>query len=120
MRHGIHTTTGLAWHCDMGAEILALHVRSLAEAGGHTFVASSWTIYRELATSYPEVLRALLDPRWPIQVLVTTPFLAFDFVIPLLLTFPLGAGLISTLGSGRAIHPDTSLRRCCTSPKTRS
>ncbi|KAL2152324.1 hypothetical protein VTH82DRAFT_5508 [Thermothelomyces myriococcoides] len=68
MRHGIHTTTGLAWHCDMGADVLALHVRSLPESGGNTFVASSWTIYKELAKSYPTVLKALCDANWPIQV----------------------------------------------------
>lgn len=54
----------------MGADVLALHVRSLAEAGGNTFVASSWTIYKELAASYPETLKTLCDPNWPIQVLV--------------------------------------------------
>lgn len=57
-----------AWHCDMGADVLALHVRSLPESGGNTFVASSWTIYKELAKSYPTVLKALCDANWPIQV----------------------------------------------------
>jgi hypothetical protein len=57
-----------AWHCDMGTDILALHVRSLAETGGSTFVSSSWTIYKELVASYPEILKALCDPSWPIQV----------------------------------------------------
>ncbi|KAK4100171.1 Clavaminate synthase-like protein [Parathielavia hyrcaniae] len=68
MRHGIHTTSGLAWHCDMGTDLLALHIRSLAAAGGSTFVASSWTIYKELVVAYPEVLKALVEPSWPIQV----------------------------------------------------
>ncbi|KAK4114827.1 Clavaminate synthase-like protein [Canariomyces notabilis] len=68
LRHGIHTTSGLTWHCDMGTDVLALHVRSLAEAGGNTYVASSWTIYKELAASYPEVLEALCHANWPIQV----------------------------------------------------
>ncbi|AEO63174.1 uncharacterized protein THITE_2042740 [Thermothielavioides terrestris NRRL 8126] len=63
-----HVTDSKPWHCDMGADILALHVRSLAETGGDTFVASSWTIYKELAASYPEALAALCDPSWPIQV----------------------------------------------------
>jgi hypothetical protein len=52
----------------MGTNILALHVRSLAEKGGSTFVSSSWTIYKELVASYPEVLKALCEPGWPIQV----------------------------------------------------
>ncbi|KAG7289406.1 hypothetical protein NEMBOFW57_005777 [Staphylotrichum longicolle] len=68
MRHGIHTTTGLAWHCDMGTDVLALHVRSLAETGGSTFVSPSWSIYKELAASYPEALKDLCDPNWPIQL----------------------------------------------------
>jgi len=68
LRHGIHTNTGLAWHNDMGADTIALHVRSLAEEGGNTFVASSWTIYRELVTSFPQVLELLCEPCWPIQV----------------------------------------------------
>lgn len=54
----------------MGADVLALHVRSLAETGGNTFVASSWTIYMELARSYPDALKTLSDPSWPIQVYV--------------------------------------------------
>ncbi len=52
----------------MGTDVLALHVRSLAEAGGDTFVSSSWTIYKELVSSYPEALKALCDANWPIQV----------------------------------------------------
>lgn len=54
----------------MGADVLALHARSVAETGGNTFVASSWTIYKELAASYPEALEALRHPSWPIQVSV--------------------------------------------------
>lgn len=57
-----------AWHCDMGTDVLALHVRSLAETGGNTFVSPSWSIYKELAASYPEALKDLCDPSWPIQV----------------------------------------------------
>jgi hypothetical protein len=54
----------------MGTDVLALHVRSIAEAGGDTFVASAWTIYKELSVSYPDVLKELCQPSWPIQVLV--------------------------------------------------
>ncbi|KAJ4409470.1 hypothetical protein N0V85_004086 [Neurospora sp. IMI 360204] len=68
LRHGIHTNTGLAWHNDMGTDTIALHIRSLAEEGGNTFVAASWTIYGELMTSYPQVLELLCEPCWPIQV----------------------------------------------------
>jgi len=68
LRLSLLTMCGQAWHCDMGTDILALHVRSLPMGGGSTFVASSWTIYRELVASYPTVLEALCDPSWPIQV----------------------------------------------------
>jgi hypothetical protein len=54
----------------MGADILALHARALAETGGNTFVASSWTIYKELAASYPAALETLRHANWPIQVSV--------------------------------------------------
>jgi Taurine catabolism dioxygenase TauD, TfdA family len=54
----------------MGADILCLHVRTVAEHGGATFVASSWTIYKELMMSYPEVAELLSQPVWPIQTLV--------------------------------------------------
>jgi hypothetical protein len=67
----------------MGTDVLALHVRSLAEAGGNTYVASSWTIYKELAASYPEVLEALCHANWPIQVSVNAfSCSCFDSVTP--------------------------------------
>ncbi|KAK3906362.1 hypothetical protein C8A05DRAFT_40786 [Staphylotrichum tortipilum] len=67
-RHGIHTTTGLPWHCDLGTEVLALHVRGLPKSGGDTFISSSWAIYEELKASNPETLKALQARDWPIQV----------------------------------------------------
>jgi hypothetical protein len=57
----------------MGTDVLALHVRSLAETGGNTFITSSWAIYKELVASYPTALEALSDASWPIQVLVLNP-----------------------------------------------
>ncbi|KAK4181521.1 hypothetical protein QBC36DRAFT_84202 [Triangularia setosa] len=68
LRHGIHTNSSLMWHCDMGVDILALHVRSLAERGGDTFIASSFTIVKELKFLYPHVIQALQEVAWPIQV----------------------------------------------------
>jgi len=52
----------------MGAEVLALHVRALPKSGGGTFVSPSWTIYEELKASYPEALKTLQAPNWPVQV----------------------------------------------------
>lgn len=64
----------------MGTDVIALHVRSLAEEGGNTFVASSWTIYKELATSYPQALELLCEPCWPIQVYVPGNLVVFRLV----------------------------------------
>jgi len=68
LRHGIHTNSGLAWHSDWGIDILSLHVRALADKGGDTFVASSWTICRELMLAFPGVIETLQQPCWPVQV----------------------------------------------------
>ncbi|KAL2268901.1 hypothetical protein VTJ83DRAFT_3747 [Remersonia thermophila] len=103
MRHGIHTTTGLAWHCDMGTEVLALHVRSKAHAGGDTYVASAWTIYKELMASYPDVLEQLCDPSWPIQVSVNPPKY---FVAPLM---HISDKVLISVDPGRlGLHPATA------------
>ncbi|KAK3297181.1 uncharacterized protein B0H64DRAFT_119847 [Chaetomium fimeti] len=104
MRHGIHTTTSLAWHCDMGADILALHARSLAETGGNTFVASSWTIYKELAASYPEALDTLRDPSWPIQVSGNPP----RYILAPLLHVSEDKVLISVDPGRLGLHPATA------------
>ncbi|KAK0735390.1 hypothetical protein B0T21DRAFT_185501 [Apiosordaria backusii] len=68
LRHGIHTNSSLMWHCDMGVDILSLHVRSLAERGGDTWIASSFTIVKELARFYPHVIPVLQEVAWPIQI----------------------------------------------------
>ncbi|KAK7999064.1 hypothetical protein PG991_014739 [Apiospora marii] len=66
-RHGIHTNFGLPHHCDMGSDILSLHIRKTAEIGGRLCVASSHTVYNELARSDPSTLRTLMEPNWPVQ-----------------------------------------------------
>ncbi|KAK3995580.1 hypothetical protein QBC44DRAFT_19514 [Cladorrhinum sp. PSN332] len=66
-RHGIHTPAGLEWHTDMGPDILALHVRSLAEQGGDTYIAPSFTIYQELVKEHPEMVEILRRP-FPVQI----------------------------------------------------
>ncbi len=52
----------------MGADILALHFRSLADKGGDTFVSSSRAIYEDLRSCNTTALEELLAPKWPIQV----------------------------------------------------
>ncbi|KAK7994804.1 taurine catabolism dioxygenase TauD [Apiospora arundinis] len=64
-RHGIHTNFGLPHHCDMGSDILSLHIRKTAAIGGRLCVASSHTVYNELARSDPSALRTLMEPNWP-------------------------------------------------------
>ncbi|KAK8045894.1 hypothetical protein PG996_013958 [Apiospora saccharicola] len=66
-RHGIHTNYGLPHHCDMGSDILSLHIRKTAAIGGRLCVASSHTVYNELARSDPSALRTLMEPNWPVQ-----------------------------------------------------
>ncbi|KAK4162806.1 hypothetical protein QBC43DRAFT_321029 [Cladorrhinum sp. PSN259] len=66
-RHGIHTPAGLEWHTDMGPDVLALHVYSLAEEGGNTYIAPSFTIYQELLREHPEVVKILRRP-FPLQI----------------------------------------------------
>lgn len=68
LRHGIHTSGPLSWHTDMSVDILALHVRALAEQGGATFLASSWTIYQELEATRPDIINILSQPTWPLQL----------------------------------------------------
>jgi hypothetical protein len=52
----------------MGSDILALQVRQLADQGGSTYLASAWSVFNDLATTDPESLEALFEPKWPIQV----------------------------------------------------
>ncbi|KAK0636401.1 hypothetical protein B0T17DRAFT_503857 [Bombardia bombarda] len=104
LRHGIHTNTGLAWHTDMGADILALHVRALAQKGGATFVASSWTIYRELMMSHPEILTVLSKAEWPIQISGNPPR---HILAPLLQVFE--DKIYISVDPGRlGVHPVTA------------
>ncbi|KAM7218262.1 hypothetical protein V8F06_006325 [Rhypophila decipiens] len=73
LRHGIHTASALAFHSDVGCDILALYCRSQAEKGGHTYLASALNIYRDLLTSYPDCLDTLTQPAWPIQITANPP-----------------------------------------------
>ncbi|KAK3935863.1 hypothetical protein QBC46DRAFT_322591 [Diplogelasinospora grovesii] len=104
VRHGIHTNSGLAWHNDMGVDILALHVRANAEIGGQTYVAPAWTICKELSKSHPDVLETLMQPRWPIQISGSPPR---HILAPLLQVYE-GKIMIS-LDPGRlGLHPATA------------
>ncbi|KAK3326208.1 hypothetical protein B0H66DRAFT_150976 [Apodospora peruviana] len=104
LRHGIHTNTGLAWHNDMGADVLALYVRGQAEKGGHTYIASSWTIYKELLMSYPDTLDLLTRHAWPIQI-TASPHR--HVLAPLLQVY--GNKILISVDPGRlGLHPVTA------------
>ncbi|KAF4978428.1 hypothetical protein FZEAL_5192 [Fusarium zealandicum] len=67
-RHGIHTNEALPFHTDMGCDILSLQVRHSAEKGGYTYLSSAWTVFNDLLSREPEVVKTLLAPNWPVQL----------------------------------------------------
>jgi len=52
----------------MGADLMGLQVRESAASGGNTYLASAWSIYNDLLSTKPEVVKELFAPSWPIQV----------------------------------------------------
>ncbi|KHN97279.1 Taurine catabolism dioxygenase TauD/TfdA [Metarhizium album ARSEF 1941] len=66
-RHGIHSNAALPFHNDMGCDILGLQVRHCAHRGGSTFVSSAASIFNELLSKEPQVVRTLFEPNWPVQ-----------------------------------------------------
>lgn len=75
----------------MGSSILALQVRGTAAVGGHLCVASSHTVYNELAGSDPQALSILKKPDWPVQMYV------------ILIAWPTAKSVSSTAFKGHAI-----------------
>lgn len=111
LRHGIHTTSQLPWHTDMGVDCLALHVRGLADRGGHTWIASSWTIFQELL-SFPDTLEVLASPKWPIQVSGTPP----RFIFMPLLQIHRGKVFVAVDPGRLGLHPATEQIKLRTAP----
>ncbi|KAI1463196.1 Clavaminate synthase-like protein [Daldinia caldariorum] len=66
-RHILHTRKALPFHSDMGCEILSLQVQSIAETGGHTYVAPLGAICDDLERTSPQVLDVLKESKWPIR-----------------------------------------------------
>jgi len=44
--------------------VLALFYLNLAESGGETMLSSSWTIYNELASTRPDIIKTLANNDW--------------------------------------------------------
>ncbi|KAK2069455.1 hypothetical protein P8C59_004037 [Phyllachora maydis] len=67
-RYSIHTQATIPWHCDLGADIIAMHFRECARAGGATYVASAATLCADLQRHHPDVLATLFESAWPCQM----------------------------------------------------
>lgn len=53
------------FHTDVVCDTLALATRNCSSQGGRGFVASSWTVYNELAATRPDLIHTLSQPNWP-------------------------------------------------------
>lgn len=53
------------FHTDTVTDCLCLFTQSLAETGGRSVIASSWTVYNELAETRPDLIHVLSAPDWP-------------------------------------------------------
>lgn len=53
------------YHTDAG-DIISLYAIGVAEQGGKSRIASSWTVYNELAKSRPDLIHTL-SKDWPFQ-----------------------------------------------------
>jgi hypothetical protein len=52
------------FHADVIPDVLALYCMSVSEAGGRSKIASSWTIYNEIARIRPDILATLAAGNW--------------------------------------------------------
>lgn len=53
------------YHTDAG-DIISLYAIGVAEEGGKSRIASSWTVYNELAKTRPDLIHTLSND-WPFQ-----------------------------------------------------
>jgi len=61
------------FHTDVVCDTLALATRNCSSQGGRGFVASSWTVYNELAATRPDLIHTLSQPNWPHDTYGRTP-----------------------------------------------
>jgi len=57
-----------AFHNDVGCDIVAIQTKSCSETGGNHFIGSSAMIFNELMATRPDLLQALMDPDWPLDM----------------------------------------------------
>ncbi|PVH87640.1 Clavaminate synthase-like protein [Cadophora sp. DSE1049] len=53
------------FHTDTVCDCLALITRSCSAEGGKSVLASSWTVYNDLAATRPDLIHVLSQPDWP-------------------------------------------------------
>ena len=56
-----YTTEKQVFHTDAG-DVIALFALGEAEEGGESYLASSWTVYNELAKTRPDLIHTLSEP----------------------------------------------------------
>jgi len=61
------------FHTDTVTDCLCLFTQSLAAAGGRSAIASSWTVYNELARTRPDLIHVLSNPNWPFDTFGRSP-----------------------------------------------
>ena len=66
-----YTTEKQVFHTDVG-DVIALFALESAEEGGESFLASSWTVYNELAATRPDLIHTLAEP-WDFDESVAVP-----------------------------------------------
>ncbi|KAI1318354.1 Clavaminate synthase-like protein [Xylariaceae sp. FL0255] len=66
--NGIHTNRILPFHNDMGTDLVAFHVRRVAENGGEINVASSAAVYNTMMDRDAWAVREMVAPEWPMRV----------------------------------------------------
>ena len=52
------------FHADIFCDVLALYHLEEARNGGDTLLASSWTVYNELAATRPDIIDTLTQSDW--------------------------------------------------------
>ncbi|KAB5551077.1 hypothetical protein GE09DRAFT_965280 [Coniochaeta sp. 2T2.1] len=60
-----YSSRASTFHTDTFCDILALQTRECAARGGRNILASSWTVYNQLAATRPDLARLLAEPIWP-------------------------------------------------------
>ncbi|OJD30105.1 taurine catabolism dioxygenase [Diplodia corticola] len=63
----------LPLHTDVTCDIVATLTRQCSTEGGMCTIASSWTIYNELAATRPDLIHVLARPDWPFDTFGREP-----------------------------------------------